>query len=66
MMVTYEACFQKVHAVVWPCVAFPGPGNIYKPGGDCVLEYASSTQAVQSSGSSFGSSCSSFSSHLQI
>ena len=28
---------------------------------DCILEYASSTQAVQSSGSSFGSSCTQFS-----
>ena len=68
MKVTYEARFQKVHAVVCALRSFSGPGNIYKANLAplCVLEYASSAQAVQSSGSSFGSSCSSFRSHLQI
>ena len=56
--VTYEAHFSKsphgcaLRSFSEPCT-------------DCVrLEYASSTQAVQSNGSSFGSSCSSFRSHL--
>ena len=62
--------FQKSTRLFVPCVAFPGPENIYKPNLAPIASgwnsYASSTQAVQSSGSSVGSSCSSFRSLLQM
>jgi len=67
--VTYEAHFPKVYAVVCALRSFSRSWKYLqtKPCTDCILEiYASSTQAVQSSGSSFGSSCSSFRSHLEI
>jgi len=64
--VTYEAGFQKVHEVVCALRSFSRSWKHLQtePCTDCVLEYASLTQAVQSSSSSFGSSCSSFRSHL--
>ena len=66
--VTYEARFQKVHEVVCALRSFSRSWKHLQtePCTDCILEYASLTQAIQSSGSSFGSSCSSFCSHLQI
>jgi len=63
-----HALIQKVHMVVCALCSFSRSWKHLQtePCTDCVLEDASSTLAVQSSGSSFRSSCSSFCSHLQI
>ena len=63
-----RALIQKVHTVVSALHSFSRSWKHLQtePCTDCVLEYASSTQAIQSSGSSFRSSCNSFRSHLQI
>jgi len=66
MKVTNEAHFKKVQAIVCALRSFSRSWKHLQPEpcSDCVLEYASSTLAVQSSSSSFGSSCSSFRLHL--
>ena len=47
MKVTYEACFQKSTRLFVLCIAFPGPGNIYKPAIAFWSMQARQAQAVQ-------------------